>query len=146
MLDADLKTQLQAYLTRLQQPIELVASLDDGETSRELEALLQEIASMSDKIGYRRADDDARRPSFAIARVGTDIEVRFAGIPAGTYAVSVLHDVNGDGKLGTNLLGIPNEPVGFSNNVRLRFGPPRFQAAAFAVDGDEAITVTVSKP
>ena len=83
MLDAELKTQLQAYLTRLQQPIELIASLDDSETSRELAALLQDIATMSDKIGYRRSDDDARKPSFAIARVGTDVEVRFAGVPLG---------------------------------------------------------------
>jgi len=90
MLDADLKTQLQAYLARLQQPIELVASLDDGEPSRELEALLQDIASMSDKISYRRADDDARKPSFAIARRGTDIEVRFAGIPLGHEFTSLV--------------------------------------------------------
>jgi alkyl hydroperoxide reductase subunit F len=95
MLDTDLKTQLQAYLTRLQQPIELVASLDDGShqnglKSRELEALLQEIASMSDKISYRRADDDARKPSFAIVRTGTDIEVRFAGIPLGHEFTSLV--------------------------------------------------------
>jgi alkyl hydroperoxide reductase subunit F len=90
MLDAELKTQLQAYLTRVQQPIELVASLDDGEPSRELETLLQDIASMSDKISYRRADDDARKPSFAIARRGTDIEVRFAGIPLGHEFTSLV--------------------------------------------------------
>ncbi|HEU0306587.1 MAG TPA: alkyl hydroperoxide reductase subunit F [Lysobacter sp.] len=90
MFDADLKTQLQAYLTRLQQPIELVASLDDGDKSRELEALLQDIAAMSDKISYRRADDDARRPSFAIVRIGTDIEVRFAGIPLGHEFTSLV--------------------------------------------------------
>jgi len=90
MLDAELKTQLQAYLTRVQQPIELVASLDDGDASRELEALLHEIAAMSDKISYRRADDDARKPSFAIVRRGTDIEVRFAGIPLGHEFTSLV--------------------------------------------------------
>jgi alkyl hydroperoxide reductase subunit F len=90
MLDADLKTQLQAYLTRLQQPIELVASLDESENSRELEALLQDIASMSDKISYRRADDNERKPSFAIARSGTDIEVRFAAIPLGHEFTSLV--------------------------------------------------------
>ena len=90
MLDAELKTQLQAYLTRVQQPIELVASLDDGEKSRELEALLQDVATMSDKISYRRADDDARKPSFAIVRSGTDIEVRFAGIPLGHEFTSLV--------------------------------------------------------
>src|SRR5688572_24679926 len=73
MLDADLKTQLKAYLEKVTQPIELVASLDDGplhngEKSRELEGLLQDIAALSDKISYSRRDDDARRPSFAINR------------------------------------------------------------------------------
>jgi len=84
MLDPELKSQLQAYLEKVVQPIELVASLDDGEESRELEALLREIAGMSDLIGYRR-DDDAqpRKPSFAIVRTGTDVDVRFAGIPLG---------------------------------------------------------------
>jgi uncharacterized protein (DUF2141 family) len=69
--------------------------------------------------------------------------VRFDGLKDGTYAVSVLHDVNGDGKLGTNMLGIPNEPVGFSNNARIRFGPPKFSAAAFPLAGHGEITVRV---
>src|SRR5688572_4761131 len=95
MLDADLKTQLQAYLEKVTQPIELVASLDDGEKSRELEALLKDIASLSDKIGYARSDDDARKPSFAINRVGTDTgvpapSVRFAGIPMGHEFTSLV--------------------------------------------------------
>jgi len=90
MLDADLKTQLKAYLEKVTQPIELVASLDDGEKSRELEGLLQDIASLSDKITYARRDDDARRPSFAINRAGTDVSVRFAGIPMGHEFTSLV--------------------------------------------------------
>jgi len=90
MLDADLKTQLKAYLEKVTQPIELVASLDDGEKSRELEGLLQDIAALSDKIAYSRRDDDARRPSFAINRAGTDVSVRFAGIPMGHEFTSLV--------------------------------------------------------
>ncbi|HEY4555150.1 MAG TPA: alkyl hydroperoxide reductase subunit F, partial [Lysobacter sp.] len=90
MLDAGLKTQLQAYLERVTQPIQLVASLDEGAKSRELESLLQDIASLSDKVEYVRRDDDARRPSFAIERSGTDIAVRFAGIPLGHEFTSLV--------------------------------------------------------
>lgn len=90
MLEASFKTQLSAYLEKLQQPIQLVASLDDGEKSRELEALLQDIASLSDKVEYQRRDDDARKPSFAIVRAGTDIDVRFAGIPMGHEFTSLV--------------------------------------------------------
>ena len=91
MLDTDLRSQLQAYLEKLRQPIELVASLDEGESSRELEALLRDIATMSDRITYRRDDDAAaRKPSFGIVRAGTDIDVRFAGIPLGHEFTSLV--------------------------------------------------------
>ena len=83
MLDASLAGQLKSLLERLTAPIELVSSLDDGPKSAELAELLTQIAGMSDKITYARTDDDARRPSFAIRRTGTDVEVRFAGIPLG---------------------------------------------------------------
>ncbi len=90
MLDANLKSQLKTYLERLVVPIELAAALDNGEKSRELEALLTEIASLSDKISVVRRDDDARRPSFAINRVGSEVSVRFAGIPLGHEFTSLV--------------------------------------------------------
>ena len=89
MLDADLKSQLAAYLEKLQQPIELVASLDDSESSRELDALLADIAALSPLIS-RAAGDDARKPSFLIRRTGTDIEVGFAAVPLGHEFTSLV--------------------------------------------------------
>jgi NADH-dependent peroxiredoxin subunit F len=82
MLDATLKGQLKGYLERITQPVELVASLDGSPKSQEMLGLLEDIASLSDKITLVRRDD-ARTPSFAIARVGTDVAVRFAGLPMG---------------------------------------------------------------
>ncbi|GHA89729.1 alkyl hydroperoxide reductase subunit F [Cognatilysobacter bugurensis] len=90
MLDASLRPQLQAYLEKVTQPIQLIASLDDSDASRELDALLRDIASLSERIEYVHADDDARRPSFAIVRKGTDIDVRFAGIPMGHEFTSLV--------------------------------------------------------
>ncbi|ALJ37560.1 alkyl hydroperoxide reductase subunit F [Azospirillum brasilense] len=83
MLDSNVKGQLKAYFDKITQPIELAASLDDGAKSQDMQALLQDIASLSDKITFVRTDDDARKPSFAIKRTGTDIGVRFAGLPMG---------------------------------------------------------------
>ncbi|WP_435103407.1 alkyl hydroperoxide reductase subunit F [Arhodomonas sp. AD133] len=84
MLDAKLKDQLKAYLENVTQPVELVATLDNGEKSRELDELLHEIKALSEKITLLRDDGaDVRRPSFTIQRAGTDIAVRFAGIPMG---------------------------------------------------------------
>ena len=83
MLDNNVKGQLKAYFERISQPVELVASLDDGAKSQELLSLLEDVASLTDKITVVRRDDDARKPSFAINRAGTDIGVRFAGLPMG---------------------------------------------------------------
>ncbi|WP_027943436.1 alkyl hydroperoxide reductase subunit F [Amycolatopsis taiwanensis] len=83
MLDKGLSQQLAQHLKLLRQPVELVASLDDSPKSRQLEELLGEVAALSEKITVVRRDDDERRPSFAIARPGTDVSVRFAAIPLG---------------------------------------------------------------
>ena len=91
MLDTNIKEQLKAYMEKLQQPIELVAAYDDGKKSQELKQLLDEIEPMSDKISLRTEESsDVRRPSFAINRVGTDIGVRFAGIPMGHEFTSLV--------------------------------------------------------
>jgi alkyl hydroperoxide reductase subunit F len=90
MLDAGLAAQLKTHLEKITHPIELVASLDDGPKSAELRDLLDEIASLSPMITVDRRDDDARRPSFAIVRTGTDVSVRFAGIPLGHEFTSLV--------------------------------------------------------
>jgi alkyl hydroperoxide reductase subunit F len=90
MLDPKLTAQLKTYLENVTQPIELVASLDDSKKSADLLDLLHEIAALSDKITVDRRDDDARRPSFSIDRVGTDVSVRFAGIPLGHEFTSLV--------------------------------------------------------
>ena len=79
MLDDQLKSQLSAYLERVQQPFELVASLDDSETARDMRELLETIQSLrSDKITLRTDGNDARKPSFLLQRKGTDTQLRFA--------------------------------------------------------------------
>ena len=90
MLDAHLKQQLEGYLVHIREAIELVASLGDDAKSRELEGLLTEIAGLSGKITLIRKDDDKRKPSFMIRRAGTDIGVRFAGIPMGHEFTSLV--------------------------------------------------------
>ncbi|OIQ90854.1 alkyl hydroperoxide reductase subunit F [mine drainage metagenome] len=83
MLDAAVQEQLKTYLTYLKQPVELAASLDDGPKSQEMWEMLTGIAALSGLVTAVRADDDARRPSFAIRRQGSDVAVRFAGLPLG---------------------------------------------------------------
>ena len=65
----------------------------------------------------------------------TQARCDFEDIPPGTYAMAVIHDENMDGKLETNLLGIPTEGYGFSNDVEGKSGAPSFSAASFRYDG-----------
>jgi len=58
-------------------------------------------------------------------------EVRFSAIPYGEYALSVLHDEDGDGRMATGLFGAPREGFGFSGHPDYRFGHPDFAAASF---------------
>ncbi|NMM82626.1 alkyl hydroperoxide reductase subunit F [Acidovorax sp. SRB_14] len=92
MLDDNLKTQLKAYLERLTRPVELVASLDDSEASRELQALLQDIQGLSDQVSVveKKADGAERAPVFLITNPGQDSGVRFAGVPLGHEFTSLV--------------------------------------------------------
>ena len=91
MLDDQLKTQLAAYLERVTQPFELVASLDDSDTAREMLQLLQTIQSLrADKISLRTDGSDARRPSFSLQRSGSSSQLRFAGLPLGHEFTSLV--------------------------------------------------------
>jgi alkyl hydroperoxide reductase subunit F len=90
MLDPALTSQLSTHLAKITRPVVLASSLDDSPKSAELASLLDEIAALSDQITIDRRDDDDRRPSFAIERAGTDISVRFAGIPMGHEFTSLV--------------------------------------------------------
>ena len=91
MLDASLKTQLQAYLERLARPVHLVASLDDGDSSAQMLQLLQDIEALSPKVSLEvRRDDAQRKPSFAVTSPGQDISLAFAGLPMGHEFTSLV--------------------------------------------------------
>ncbi|MGQ0708994.1 MAG: alkyl hydroperoxide reductase subunit F [Rhodoferax sp.] len=94
MLDQDLQTQLAAYLQRVTQPFEIVASLDDSDTSRDMATLLQTIQRLrADKIQLRLDGSDARKPSFSLQRVGSSgqpANLRFAGLPLGHEFTSLV--------------------------------------------------------
>ncbi|MBS0499541.1 MAG: alkyl hydroperoxide reductase subunit F [Ottowia sp.] len=91
MLDQDIKQQLAAYLERVQEPFEMVATLGEDAKSAELRELLQEVASMRpDKITLRTDGTDARVPSFTLARPGSGTQLTFAAIPMGHEFTSLI--------------------------------------------------------
>ncbi|TFW09828.1 alkyl hydroperoxide reductase subunit F [Oxalobacteraceae bacterium OM1] len=91
MLDANLKSQLQAYLTKLVHPVELVASIDDSPKSQETLDLLRDIASLSSLVNVKKVrGDNERKPSFSVSRAGADMGIRFAGLPMGHEFTSLV--------------------------------------------------------
>ncbi len=59
------------------------------------------------------------------------LEVTVTDLPFGKYAVTVFQDMNGNKKMDTGFLGIPTEPVAFSNNVHPRFSAPKWKDCEF---------------
>lgn len=70
-------------------------------------------------------------------------ELVFKDLAAGRYAIAVFHDENGNGKLDRDANGLPLEPYGFSRNPGTRYGPPSFGDAAFVVDKDQRVSITL---
>ena len=66
--------------------------------------------------------------------------ISFTDLAPGTYALSLIHDENANGKLDTSM-AIPKEGFGFSRNPKVTFGPPKFKAASFALAGAGKQTV-----
>jgi alkyl hydroperoxide reductase subunit F len=90
MLDTNLTGQLKAYLERVREPFEMVASLDDSASAHEMRELLEEVAALSPLITLRTDGNDARKPSFSLKRIGSDMSLRFAAIPLGHEFTSLV--------------------------------------------------------
>jgi uncharacterized protein (DUF2141 family) len=99
-------------------------------------------------IGWYKSDDDFRKPDKAIYQKVVNVEgkeaidIPFDNVAPGTYAVAVFLDKNGNGKMDTNMLGIPKEKYGFSNNKYPLTRAATFKESAFEVGGkDQSITI-----
>jgi uncharacterized protein (DUF2141 family) len=91
------------------------------------------------------ADFDASRREAGVEVPASASRVR-AVIPdltPGSYGFAVFQDVDGNEKVSTNFLGIPNEPHGFSNDARNRFGPPDFEKMRVTVT-DAPLTLEIT--
>lgn len=89
------------------------------------------------------------RPAHALRRAEVAIQggtarATFAKLPAGTYAVAVLHDEDGNREMKTGLFGMPKEGYGVSRDARGRFGPPSFGDASFRLRAHKMITARIA--
>ncbi len=92
MLDANLKSQLQGYLQRIDREVHIVAVVDDSATAHEMLALLGDIAGLSAlmKVSQRQPANGELAPSFTVGRPGEAAGIRFAGVPLGHEFTSLV--------------------------------------------------------
>jgi uncharacterized protein (DUF2141 family) len=97
---------------------------------------------------YNNAKDFPQNAAKAVGKMKVAIEggkaiAVFNDIAPGKYAAAILHDENQNLKMDFNVVGIPKEGYGFSNDAKGLFGPPAFGKAAFSVEGEKRIVVRV---
>ncbi len=118
-------------------------------TAADLTIAITNITEATGKVRWVVFDSEANYQSdanpvhSASSRVnGEGMKFTLHELPAGQYAIKLYHDANDNGELDSNMLGIPTEGYGFSNNAG-RFGPPSFEDAAVALEDDLAIEIRV---
>ena len=111
----------------------------EPDTGHLMVALYDTEASFDDRDG---AVEEIRKPVS-----GDSVALTFTGLDTGDYAIAAFQDINGNGELDTNLLGMPREPWGFSRDASGGMGPPDFGDAAFPVDGATVdMTIRLNRP
>lgn len=88
------------------------------------------VSLFKDGKGYPDNPEEAygKEKAYIVEKSATII---FKSVPPGSYAIAILHDENNNRRMDKNILGIPKEGYGFSNNVSATFGPPSYKRASF---------------
>jgi uncharacterized protein (DUF2141 family) len=82
--------------------------------------------------------------SFILPAREGQVTITTDALTAGEYGVRAMHDANANGEMDSNMLGIPKEAWGFSNNAKGKFGPPGWDAVKFQYSGDQSITINLN--
>jgi uncharacterized protein (DUF2141 family) len=125
------------------------APLPDPPTAGTLELTVENIESASGALeitAFSGADNYMRRGKtvrVSVDRTG-QIRIPLEDLPFGEYALVIYHDVNGDRRFDQNILGIPKEPYGFSNNIRPRFSSPEYEECKFVFsENGQAVNIRI---
>lgn len=93
-------------------------------------------------IGFYSENQDfpnhsAKHIKKIIKPINGSVELMIDDLPNGTYAIAVLHDINGNDKLDKNFFGIPSEPYGFSKNIHHSFSASTFDECKFKLENEK---------
>jgi len=88
---------------------------------------------------------DKRKRTYGMAAPAHkgEVTVVFPDIPPGRYGIAAIHDIDGDGELNQNMLGVPTEPYGFGNDAKVNLAPPAFDDMAVTI-GTAPVATTLT--
>ncbi len=116
----------------------------------QITVIVENVKDVKGKMSIGLFDSDENFPK--VGKAYREVEKRitgdkfiytFSNIPDGTYGIALFQDLNENGKMDKNFLGIPSEPYGFSNNASKVFGVPDFDDATFSVEGSN-LTIKIT--
>ena len=125
----------------------------EGSASSNLEVTVKGLKNQKGQVCFSLfsssrgfPSNDKRAVKAQCVKVGdSNVTLNIPSLKAGTYAIAMFHDSNGDGKLNTNAFGIPKEGFGFSRNPRILTGPPKFgDSAVFVVGSSTDIQIDMN--
>lgn len=122
----------------------LSAKAQAGSLSITVENIQHDSGQVMLALCQSKAAFDGEEPaiaSFMQAPNGESLTISTTALPPGEYGIRVMHDVDGDGEMGSNMLGMPTEPWAFSNNATGNFGPPTWEDIVFTIDDDATQTI-----
>ena len=136
-----------ALFTGLAFPLTAIAA-EDARLTLEVNGIAEmsgqiAIAVYADKKSYKAGANPVGNAVVDADAAAVSAEID--GLAAGPCAITIFHDVNGNGELDSNLMGMPTEHFGFSNGAVARFGPPGFDEAVFMLEpGNNSHVITLT--
>lgn len=100
-----------------------------------------ELAVFDNSEEFLQKNKSIKKYSKAVR--GNSIKIKVKNLPEGHYAISLYHDVNGDKECNLNVIGIPKEPYGFSNNFKPLYRQPKFEDCQFFVSENQEIHISL---
>ncbi len=94
------------------------------------------VALNNSEESYKGGENEAIAKTKTMV-VDQKVQVIFTNLPYGSYGVSIYHDENSNGEMDKNMMGIPKEAYGFSNNAKGFFGKPDYKDAKFELNSAE---------
>jgi uncharacterized protein (DUF2141 family) len=101
-------------------------------------------ALFSSKTGFPLESKKHAASTVRVPAVGGVANCSFENLSPGEYAVAVVHDTNGNEQADTNMLGMPTEGVGVSNNVMPKLSPPSFEVSRFVVAAGQPTKLAIT--